>query len=481
VTKTAIWWTRRDLRLTDNQALSAALAHAEQVIPVFVLDPTLLADNEAARSSTEEKRMAFLFGGLQALDESLRARGGTLVVRQGDPRDELAALLIETGAEAIYAEADVWPYGARRDSHIAKTLPLHLTDGLTIHPPDAVLKADGTPYVVFTPYSRKWKALPPPTLRDILPAPERIAAPPDVASLPVPTEPALPSEVPFPPGEAEAQRRLDAFLTSDDPPVYSYAETRDRMDLDGTSRLSPYLRFGMLSARQAAAMAGLARELAPGEEAGQGVEAWLDELIWREFYQAILHHFPHVLERSFRPDLQAIPWDNDPAAFYVWCEGHTGYPVVDAAMRQLAHTGWMPNRARMIVASFLVKDLLTDWRWGERFFMQHLVDGDPAANNGGWQWTAGTGTDAAPYFRVFNPVTQGKKCDPQGAYVRRWVTVLANVPDRFIHEPWKMPLDVQQSTGCVIGQDYPAPIVDHAWARERTLAAYAKAKEETLD
>jgi deoxyribodipyrimidine photo-lyase len=469
----AIWWARRDLRLTDNQALSAAQAHAEQVVPVFVLDPTLLTEYEAA-----EKRVAFLFGGLRALDADLRARGSTLVVRRGDPRDELAALLIETGAEAIYAEADVWPYGAQRDARVAKTLPLHLTGGLTVRPPDAVLKADGTPYVVFTPYSSKWKALPPPEFGDILSAPERIAPPPDVDSLPIPAEPALPPEVEFSPGEAEAQRRLDAFLTGDEPAVYRYAETRDRMDLDTTSRLSPYLRFGMLSARQTAAMARLALELAPSDAARQGVETWFNELIWREFYQAILHHFPYVLERSFRPHLQAIPWDNDHAAFTAWCEGHIGYPVIDAAMRQLTQTGWMHNRARMVVASFLVKDLLIDWRWGERFFMQHLVDGDPAANNGGWQWTAGTGTDAAPYFRIFNPITQGKEHDPQGDYVRRWVPELANVPDRFIHEPWEMPSDVQQSTGCIIGRDYPEPIVDHTWARERTLAAYAKAKQD---
>jgi deoxyribodipyrimidine photo-lyase len=474
---TAIWWARRDLRLTDNQALSAALVHAEQVVPVFVLDPTLLAENAAACGSMAEKHVAFLFGGLRALDQSLRARGSHLVIRRGDSRDELATLLIETGAEAIYAEADVWPYGTERDAHVATTLPLHLTGGLTVHPPDAVLKADGTPYVVFNPFSHKWKALPPPAFGNILPAPERIATPPDIASLPIPSEPTPPSEVPFPPGEAEAQRRLDTFLSSDDPPVYNYAEVRDRMDLDSTSRLSPYLRFGMLSARQAAAMAGLARELAPSPEARQSVETWLNELIWREFYQAILHHFPYVLEQSFRPNLQAIHWENSEATFAAWCEGRTGYPVVDAAMRQLTHSGWMHNRARMIAASFLVKDLLVDWRWGERFFMQHLVDGDPAANNGGWQWTAGTGTDAAPYFRVFNPITQGKKYDPQGTYVRRWVPELAKVPNRFIHEPWKMPVEMQQSVGCIVGQDYPDPIVDHARARERTLAAYAQASK----
>jgi len=249
------------------------------------------------------------------------------------------------------------------------------------------------------------------------------------------------------------------------------------MDQEGTSQLSPYLRFGMLSARQAVVSALSAMDASPDPKARKGAETWLNELIWREFYMAILHHFSDVLEQSFRADLRHIAWENDESAFEAWCEGRTGYPVVDAAMRQLVQTGWMHNRARMIVASFLVKDLLIDWRWGERFFMHHLVDGDPAANNGGWQWTAGTGTDAAPYFRIFNPILQGKKHDPNGAFVRRWVPELTRVPAQYIHEPWKMPLDVQRQAGCIIGENYPAPIIDHAWARERTLAAYAQARE----
>ncbi len=206
----------------------------------------------------------------------------------------------------------------------------------------------------------------------------------------------------------------------------------------------------------------------------RGAETWLNELIWREFYMMVLYHHPDVLEHAFQPTLRGINWRNDEAEFAAWCQGRTGYPVVDAAMRQLVTTGWMHNRARMIVASFLVKDLLVDWRWGERFFMQHLVDGDPAANNGGWQWTAGVGTDAAPYFRVFNPSLQGARFDPAGAYVRRYVPELANVPAKFIHEPWKMPPEVQRKSGCSIGHDYPLPIVDHALARERVLAAYKK-------
>jgi deoxyribodipyrimidine photo-lyase len=235
----------------------------------------------------------------------------------------------------------------------------------------------------------------------------------------------------------------------------------------------------MVSAKRAAVAALDAREHAADASARRGAETWLNELIWREFYMSILHHYPAVLEQEFRQDLRAIPWFNDRADFAAWCEGRTGYPAVDAAMRQLAQTGWMHNRARMIVASVLVKDLLVDWRWGERFFMRHLLDGDPAANNGGWQWTAGVGTDAAPYFRVFNPVLQAAKFDPDGSYVRRWVPELVSVPARFIHEPWKMPADEQRRAGCIMGKDYPAPVVDHAWARERVLAAYRQSAART--
>jgi len=468
---TALWWVRRDLRLTDNQALSAALSHAGQVLPVFVLDPLLLAAPDVS-----PQRVAFLLGGLRALDGALRERGGRLIVRRGDPLDELARLRSETGAEAIFAEEDGWPYARSRDAQVGRDLPLHLVGGLTLYPPEATLKADGTPYTVFTPFSRRWRSLPPPQPGEILPAPARIPTPAEASTLPIPDEPALLPAVPFPPGEAEAQRRLSAFVDGEEKAIYRYGEGRERLDLDETSHLSPYLRFGMLSTRQVVIAARRAIDAASDAQARAGAQAWLNELIWREFYQAILVHFPHVLEQSFRPDLQSIPWENDAAAFAAWCAGRTGYPVVDAGMRQLARTGWMHNRARMIVASFLVKDLLVDWRWGERHFMQCLVDGDPAANNGGWQWAAGTGTDAAPYFRVFNPTLQGQKYDPRGAYVRRWVPELAGVPDRFIHAPWKTPPDVQRAAGCLVGHDYPAPIVDHAWARERALAAYRTRK-----
>jgi deoxyribodipyrimidine photo-lyase len=471
---TALWWIRRDLRLADNQALASAMAHGDQVLPVFVLDPALLSS-----SYVGQKRLAFLYGGLRSLDQDLRSRGSQLVIRQGDPVQVLSELSTESEANAIFAEEDVSPYARRRDSQVTQNLPLHLTPGLSVHAPGSVLKDDGTPYTVFTPFSRKWQSLPQPVAADLLPAPQHIATASGVQSLDIPDDPRLPEDVPFPPGEAEAQRRLQAFVSGDDAPIKRYREDRNRPDLDGTSRLSPYLRFGMLSPRQAVVAAQEARRAAQTSDACYGSETWLSELIWREFYIAILHHFPHVRQRSFRPDLEDIPWENDQEAFEAWCQGRTGYPIVDAAMHQLATTGWMHNRARMIVASFLVKDLLIDWRWGERWFMQHLVDGDPAANNGGWQWTAGTGTDAAPYFRIFNPVSQGKKFDPEGAYVRRWVPELARVPVEAIHEPWRMEAAEQRRAGCVIGQDYPAPVVDHAMARERTLAAFARARAGT--
>lgn len=464
---TTLWWVRRDLRLADNQALASALASAGLVLPVFVLDPALLAS-----PYTGPRRLAFLLEGLRRLDADLRARDSYLVLRHGRPEQVLAGLAAETGAATVFAEADYSPYARRRDSRVAQALNLHLVDGLTVFPPGAVRKADGRPYTVFTPFSRAWQALPLPAA--LLPAPLALPTPPGVTGQAIPAEPG-PWLGPFEPGEAAARRRLAEFTSgAGRPPVYGYDRARDRLDRDGTARLSPYLRFGMLSARQAAAAARAAIEAAPDGPARAAAETWLNELIWREFYLAIMAHFPDVRRQSFRPAGRTIAWQNDRADFAAWCAGQTGYPVVDAAMRCLAQTGWLHNRARMIAASFLVKDLLIDWRWGERWFMQQLIDGDPAANNGGWQWVAGTGTDAAPYFRIFNPTRQGQKFDPAGDFVRQWLPELGRVPPEFIHTPWQMPAGVQRQAGCRIGQDYPRPIVDHAWARQRTLAAYKR-------
>ena len=460
-----IWWIRRDVRLSDNPALHAALERGYPLIPLFIMDPHPLQFPPA-------KRQAFLLGGLRELDRDLRARGSRLVVRQGDPADVLSGLLAETHSGAIYAEEGYGPYAKRRDAAVAAALPLRLTGGRTVRHPDAVLKRDGSPYTVFTPFMHAWRLLQIPAEQDLLPAPTRLPPVPDAV---------LSDELPdaahladFPPGESEARRRLHAF-SGESAAICDYSNGRDIVGSPGTSMLSPYLRFGMLSARQAvvAARATVCRS-GPG---GDGPETWLNELVWREFYQSILYHFPDVLTCAFQPELREIAWHNNQDDYAAWCDGRTGYPIVDAAMRQLVQTGWMHNRARMIAASFLVKDLLIDWRWGERFYMEHLIDGDAAANNGGWQWTAGVGTDAAPYFRVFNPVLQSRRFDPDGAYIRRWLPALEHVPTQYVHTPWTMPDAMQRSAGCVIAHDYPAPIVDHALARQRALAAYGQERE----
>jgi deoxyribodipyrimidine photo-lyase len=462
--KLAIWWMRRDLRLSDNQALEAALKSAEAVIPVFILDPKLLHSTYSS-----QKRLAFMLEGLRRLDVELRRRGSYLVVRRGDPLVELERLRAETDAEKIFAEMDVSPYASKRDGKISRTLPLNWCGSPVVHAPGTVLKSDGSPYTVFTPFSKAWKALPGLPLGSVFQAPEWIPTPAGIFTLSIPDEPLLDASTPFVPGEAMALLRLEQFVRDK---VYNYASGRDRQDLEGTSRLSPYLRFGMVSPRQAVSAALQAMHTAPDPDARKGAETWLNELIWREFYIHILYHYPHVRQGNFR--MQHIRWENNRAHFDAWCAGQTGYPVVDAAMRQLVQSGWMHNRSRMIVASFLTKDLLIDWRWGERFFMQHLIDGDPAANNGGWQWTAGTGTDAAPYFRIFNPISQSLKHDPEGEYIRRWMPELRDVPTEYIHEPWMMPIQIQYASGCRIGLDYPAPIVDHGVVKERTLRAYQK-------
>lgn len=476
---TALWWVRRDLRLSDNQALAAALAQAERVVPVTILDGDLLDSPEASKM-----RAAFLLGGLRRLDQDLQARGSRLIVRRGDPGEELARLLSETEASAIFAEEELTPAERQRDAALARTLPLRLTGGVTVHPPDAVLARTGEPHTVFTPFSKAWRALPLPAVRDVLRPPLRMSPPPAVDSLPIPDRPALPSPVPFLPGEAEAQRRLQDFVDWDGEEIAQcgtsitcYDGVRDRLDLDGTSQLSPYLRFGMLSARQAAVSAVSAMEAAPDVETSYSAGAWLEGLIWREFFFSILYHYPGVQDAGFRAEQRAIHWENDRAAFDAWAAGRTGYPLVDAAMRQLVQSGWLHNRARLAAASFLVKDLLVDWRWGERFFMQHLIDGDVAASNGGWQLAAGVGTGAAPYWGVLNPALQGIKYDPNGVYVRRWLPELARVPGEYIHQPWTMPPKVQRASGCIIGLDYPAPIADHGWARERAFAAFAQARQ----
>ena len=458
--KLGIWWIRRDLRLCDNNALHTALCNNDAVVPLFIIDPIFFDSPDFC-----QKQADFMFDGLRELDEALRARGSFLVVRRGEPVAVLRQLFHEVGATHIYAEEAFSAYARRRDAMVSAELPLTLVGGVTAKDVRKIKSKSGDPYTVFTPYKKSWLASDLPNRSDLLPIPELIVTPNAISaeSLPIRTMPPI-----FTAGEREALRRLDAFCEKS---LDSYSNLRDRVDIDGTSMLSPYLRFGMVSPRTAIVTALQQAEITPPEQR-KGVDHWVSELIWREFYQMILYHFPQVEQGSFRPEYDQIAWRNDSAEFEAWCQGQTGYPIVDAAMRQLNATGWMHNRARMIVASFLTKDLLIDWRWGERAFMRQLIDGDIASNNGGWQWTAGTGTDAAPYFRIFNPTLQSIKFDPDGRYIRQWVPELASVPNDFIHAPSEMSDLMQLKTGVKIGRIYPAPLVDHNSARQITLAAY---------
>ncbi len=456
--KAVIWWIRRDLRLQDNPALQAALNTGLPVIPLFILDPKLLQDPPS-------RRQMFLFDALSHLDQALNILGNKLIIRQGNPFSVLHQLFQEFPIEAIFAEEDYSPYANSRDGEIQRVLPLKLILGYLIHHPLHVMKADHTPYTVFTPFSKTWKAFP----KHIQPYPTPRHLPScihPITSLPLPQSTALPN---FPASESAAHQRLEAFIQE---PIFQYSQGRNMLDQAGTSNLSPYLRFGLLSIRvayQAALKAAASTSLA---EEKKGVETWVNELIWREFYTSILYHFPKVLKEAFYPQRRNIPWRNNPIEMKAWQAGLTGYPIVDACMRQLNETGWMHNRGRMIVASFLTKDLLHNWQLGEQYFMQQLIDGDPAANNGGWQWTAGVGTDAAPYFRIFNPILQSKKFDPQGNFIRIWLPELKHVPVQYLHEPWTMPEDLQRTSRSIIGKQYPAPIVEHAIVKERVMHAF---------
>jgi len=461
-----IHWFRNDLRLQDNTALAALAERVEQWLPVFVLDPRIVGDAGAGGARTR-----FLLDCATRLGRALEQRGVPLLVRRGRPEQLLPQLLHETGARLLSFNEDTTPFAHRRDAAVEQAVRksgaqvLSRLDHVVFRAAD-VRTARGRPYAVYSPYRRSWwsrwheeprlpvrtRRLPPPIPgfpSDPIPAPRQLALGGDAATLPTG-------------GERAARRRLDRFLET---AAARYHVDRDRPDLDGTSRLSPYLRFGVLSARQCFERAGLAAAAKPALR--RGVRKWLDELIWREFYAAILEENPRVLRENHRKEFDAVVWNDDPQGFEAWCEGRTGYPIVDAGMRQLRATGWMHNRVRMIVASFLTKDLLIDWRHGERFFFDHLVDGDPASNNGGWQWSASTGADAQPYFRIFNPFAQGQRWDPEGRYVRRWVPELSDVPAPHIHAPWQ--------AGSPPG-DYPPPLVDHAERRELALARFRNAR-----
>ena len=436
----AIWWIRRDLRLLDQPALSAAAA-AGSVVPVFVLDDVLLRP-------AGQPRRNFLAQALAGLNQQLRSYGPGLVVRRGDPASVIPAIAAEAGATSVHISADFGPYGRRRDQAVETALgptPLVATGSSYAIAPGRVTTQGGAPFQVFTPFYRAWLRHGWRALADTDPA--RISwhgLPSD--PLPPPSGRAL---------EATEQAAHEAWERFRHERLPDYPTMRDRPDLNGTSRLSTYLRWGLLHPRT------LLADLGPDDE------VFRKELAWREFYAAVLAQWPASARDYFRPELQGLPYlqgDLLTERLAAWQEGRTGYPIVDAAMRQLNATGWMHNRLRMITASFLVKDLHIEWHHGARYFMKNLTDGDLASNQHGWQWAAGSGTDAAPYFRIFNPTTQAKRFDPNGDFVRTWVPELAHLSGSAIHEPWRA-----KEAG-----DYPPPIVDHAEQRAAALDAYAE-------
>ncbi len=451
---TAVVWFRRDLRVADHPALCEAVTRAQRVVPLFILDDRLLGGAAPARSW-------FLRRSLAVLDADLRARGSALLVRHGRPEDLVPQVAAEVGAQVVLASRDVTPLSHRRDAAVASALErdgrrLGLRPGLLLAEPETMLTAAGSPYSVFTPF---WRALQAAPRRGVLAVPDRVPTPLDfvgdrslidkMADLAPPL-----SDLPYP-GERAAHDRLSAWVAGG---LAGYGTGRDVLSGEGASRLSADLHFGTLSPLQVESAA---------LEAGVDATPFVRQLAWREFYHHRLFHRRTGDGSPDSPLLSAFrSEDADPYAVEAWREGRTGIPVVDAGMRQLAATGWLSNRARLVVASFLTRHLLMDYCIGERHFMRHLIDGDVANNRGGWQWTAGVGADPQPWFRIFNPVRQGLRFDPEGAWVRRWVPELAGIADRHVHEPWEAP---------VAPDGYPSPVVELAAARERALAAFKSA------
>lgn len=474
----AIVWFRRDLRLSDNTALAAALQSGHPIIPLFILDPSLLRPE-----ATSPARVAFMLHGVAALHAELQAVGGKLIVRSGSPGRVLHEILEQTGARHLFFNADYTPYARRRDADLEHSLSVVVRsyhDRLLLTP-ESIHKADGQPYVVYTPFKKQWRQREKPPLQksrqalntgsfadlstlvtELIPEPTDLGIDATTTTLP-------------PAGEAAAKDRFKTFL---DRHITTYSENRDKPGgIDdvpphtATSGLSPYIRFGMISTRS---IYWACRDLhfEVSEQARSSISAFVDEIIWHEFYTHILWHYPVVKQRNFQRKYDAVAWRDAPGELLAWQQGRTGYPFVDAAMRQLNTSGWMHNRARMVVASFLTKHLLIHWRHGEATFMRKLLDGDLAANNGGWQWAAGTGTDAQPYFRIFNPTSQSRKFDPQGSYIRRWVPELRHLDNRLVHEPWLANRSIA---------NYPEPMVDHRMARERALSAFKAASSTGND
>jgi deoxyribodipyrimidine photo-lyase len=439
---TSIAWFRRDLRLQDNPAWSEATG-ADEVCALFVIDPDLF-------DVVLPRRRAVLLAGLEDLDRSLSELGGRLRVERGDPREVVPRVAGELGVEAVHVNREITPYGVERDRAIMESVDLEQADGLYIQPPGSVRTEEGTIYQVFSPFHRTWQEMP-----------MRRDPDPDETSVLSETGSGIPdrADADVVGGESDALDRLAEF----DDDVGDYHEVRDRPDLDQTSRLSIALKYGFVSPKR------VYREM---DGRSKGRQAFNRQLAWREFYAHLLYDNPEMPTRPLREKYSTMEWRDAPDELEAWKEGMTGYPLVDAGMRQLKEEGWLHNRVRLVVASFLVKDLLIDWTEGERHFRRHLLDADVAQNSGNWQWVAGVGADAAPYFRVFNPVTQSKKFDPKGEYIKRWVPELEALPENMIHAPWEAGLLDLAEHDVTLGENYPDPLVDHKEARERAIATY---------
>lgn len=467
--KTVIHWFRRDLRVSDNVALSEAAKRAETFIPLFIFEDAFRTGPDVGAA-----RLGFLLQSVESLRKNLAELGHKLIIRCGKSEEILPKLAKEIGAQAVFANKRYEPYTQKRDERITKALldvgvGFELFKDAVIWEEAEILNLAGKPYTVFTPYSKAWKAkaipLPKAKLKNSNTQPHAPNIPAD--TLPAATD-ALghPLTQTIPPGgERAALELLRKFMAG---PVYGYSATRNFPAIDGGSNLSPHLRAGTIGVRTILAELKKARELATPPQAAS-CDVFLNELIWREFYTQVLHNFPHVTKGAFRPEYDQLKWSDNQEHFAAWCEGRTGFPIVDAAMRCLNATGTMHNRLRMIVAMFLTKDLLINWQSGERYFMKQLVDGDLAANNGGWQWSAGTGTDAAPYFRIFNPVSQAEKFDAEGKFVRRWIPELKDFSEDLIQQPWENPLLLSKSK-------YAQRIVLHDEQRVKCLAMFKAVK-----
>ena len=473
-----IVWFRNDLRLSDNRALAAAAATGAPVIPLYILD-----DEAPGKWRLGGASRWWLDKSLASLAASLAERGAPLILRRGAAVPELMRLAFETKASAIYFSRAYEPWAAALELDLKTAaasagVALKRYGGALLREPEEIRTQGGQPFKVYTPFWRALSAGFAPTKAvaapDILSVPEKLPKSDKLASWGLhPKRPDWSGEMAkaWQPGEAGAAARLKAFLGGG---LKDYAENRNRPDLPGTSRLSPHLHFGDISPAQCWRAASAAAAHKPG--ADKGLETFLKEIVWREFSYTLLVQRPDLPDVPFRPEFAAFPWAPDAERLKAWQRGKTGYPIVDAGMRELWATGTMHNRVRMIAASFLIKDLMIPWQQGEAWFWDTLVDADLASNAASWQWVAGSGADAAPYFRIFNPVTQGQKFDSSGSYVRRWVTELSSLPDEYIHAPWEAPALVLQAAGVALGINYPLPLVDHAAARTRALQAYEHVK-----